>query len=166
MSGLMTQQQSSSSRSAQNGAADSVPDRLVEAFARFGPLWIRYIRGGPGDDVSPTRMRALAELARAGHPMIMRALTELLGVTPRAVTSLVDALEGEGLVRRAPHPKDRRATCVELTAEGRRVVGEQWARQCGHKAEIFAELSSRDQQALLRSVEALTEVLHRRQQAR
>lgn len=149
--------------------AESVPDRLVEAFARFGPLWIRFVRGGPGDGpdhdaVSPTRMRALAELARAGHPLIMRALTELLGVTPRAVTSLVDALEAEGLVRRKPHANDRRATCVELTAEGRRVVGEQWARQCGHIAEIFTQLSPKDQQGLLRSIEALTEILHRRQQ--
>ena len=34
------------------------------------------------------------------------------------MTALIDALEAEGLVRRAPHPTDRRATLVSLTKRG------------------------------------------------
>jgi len=48
----------------------------------------------------------------------MSDLSGELGVTPRNVTALVDALEAEGLVRRKPHPTDRRATVVELTEKG------------------------------------------------
>jgi DNA-binding MarR family transcriptional regulator len=36
-------------------------------------------------------------------------------VTPRNITALVDGLEEEGIVRRLPHPTDRRATLIELT---------------------------------------------------
>jgi len=36
-------------------------------------------------------------------------------VTARTVTTLVDALEGEGLLVRLPDPTDRRATLLALT---------------------------------------------------
>ena len=41
-----------------------------------------------------------------------------------SITNLVDRLEDQGLVRRVPHPTDRRTTLAELTDEGRRVVVE------------------------------------------
>lgn len=53
-----------------------------------------------------------------GGPMTQRALAEAIGVTPRNVTGLVDALEGDGFVARGPHPGDRRATLVSLTDKG------------------------------------------------
>jgi DNA-binding MarR family transcriptional regulator len=52
-------------------------------------------------------------------PLVQRELGEALGRTPRHVTTLVDALEATGLVARGPHPTDRRATLVSLTAPGR-----------------------------------------------
>ncbi|TDC54058.1 MarR family transcriptional regulator [Actinomadura sp. KC345] len=58
-----------------------------------------------------------------GGPMTQRALAAAIGVTPRNVTGLVDALEGDGFVARAPHPRDRRATLVDLTDRGRDTVG-------------------------------------------
>ena len=48
----------------------------------------------------------------------MSDLGDELGVTARYVTSLVDGLEKEGLVRRVPHPTDRRATIIESTPKG------------------------------------------------
>ncbi len=44
---------------------------------------------------------------------------ERLQVHPASVTNAVDRLESQGLVRRAPHPSDRRTTLAELTEEGR-----------------------------------------------
>jgi DNA-binding MarR family transcriptional regulator len=46
-----------------------------------------------------------------------------LQVHPTSVTSAVDRLERQGLVRRSPHPNDRRAVLAEITDEGRRVAG-------------------------------------------
>jgi DNA-binding MarR family transcriptional regulator len=40
-------------------------------------------------------------------------------VHPTTVTVAVDQLEKEGLVKRRPHPTDRRATLIELTPAGR-----------------------------------------------
>ena len=47
-----------------------------------------------------------------------------LQVHPASVTNVVDRLEAQGLVRRTPHPTDRRATLAELTDRGRRVATE------------------------------------------
>jgi DNA-binding MarR family transcriptional regulator len=46
-----------------------------------------------------------------------------LQVHPTSVTSAVDRLEAQGLVRRSPHPSDRRAVLAEITAEGRDLAG-------------------------------------------
>lgn len=42
-----------------------------------------------------------------------------LQVHPTSVTSAVDRLEAQHLVRRLPHPADRRAVLAELTEDGR-----------------------------------------------
>ncbi|HET7362565.1 MAG TPA: MarR family transcriptional regulator [Burkholderiales bacterium] len=43
---------------------------------------------------------------------------------PGAMTRMLDKLEDAGYVRRVPRPRDRRATDLELSAEGRRLHGE------------------------------------------
>lgn len=47
---------------------------------------------------------------------------ERLQVHPTSVTPIVDRLESAGLVRRIPHPEDRRAVLAEITAQGRALV--------------------------------------------
>ena len=49
----------------------------------------------------------------------MRIVGSRLQVHQTSVTNAVDRLESAGLVRRKPHPTDRRATLVELTPAGR-----------------------------------------------
>lgn len=51
-------------------------------------------------------------------PQTQIHLAEQLGVTPRYITTLVDALDTTGLARREPHPTDRRAVLVHLTERG------------------------------------------------
>lgn len=63
------------------------------------------------------RARALRRLARA--PMSMGELAAALGIDPPNATVLVDDLESQGLVRRRPHPSDRRAKLVEATRKGK-----------------------------------------------
>ena len=63
------------------------------------------------------RAALLWELQRLG-PSTQQALSRSLRVTPRNITGLVDALAADGLVERAAHPTDRRATLVTLTDKG------------------------------------------------
>jgi DNA-binding MarR family transcriptional regulator len=63
------------------------------------------------------RTRAVRWVAR--EPMSMGDLAAVLGIDPPNATVLVDDLEGLGLVRRRPHPTDRRAKLVEATRKGK-----------------------------------------------
>jgi DNA-binding MarR family transcriptional regulator len=60
------------------------------------------------------RGRVLWALQESG-PVVMRALSQQLGISPRTVTGLIDALETDGWVTRTPHPDDRRATIIAIT---------------------------------------------------
>jgi DNA-binding MarR family transcriptional regulator len=63
------------------------------------------------------RAKALRRLARA--PMAMGDLASTLGIDKAYVTVIIDDLEAQGLVRRRPHPSDRRAKLVEATRKGK-----------------------------------------------
>lgn len=67
--------------------------------------------------ISFARARALRRLAK--QPMSMSELAAALGIDPPNATVVVDELESLGLVRRKPHPTDRRAKLVELTRKGK-----------------------------------------------
>src|SRR5215470_7637138 len=64
--------------------------------------------------MSYARGRVVAALTVSG-PVLMRALSDAVGVTPRTLTGLIDALEKDGWVERRAHPTDRRATIIALT---------------------------------------------------
>lgn len=63
------------------------------------------------------RSRAVRRLAR--EPMSMREFATAMGIDPPNATGVVDDLESLGLVRRRPHPTDRRAKIVEATRKGK-----------------------------------------------
>ena len=123
---------------------------ITRAFAGFAPLYFKWVKSRFAESgVSFARMKLLGALHSAG-PKIMSELSEELGVTARNVTALVDALEGEGLVRRVPHATDRRATVIELTAAGTG-YGRQMA-SGSHMdaiAELFRGLTPDEQKQLL-----------------
>ena len=66
------------------------------------------------------RYEALVLLSFSRHGRLpMRVMGERLQLHPTSVTNIVDRLQADGLVRRVPHPTDRRATLVEITDGGR-----------------------------------------------
>jgi DNA-binding MarR family transcriptional regulator len=66
------------------------------------------------------RYEALVLLSFARRSSLpMRVMGERLQLHPTSVTNIVDRLERDGLVKRVPHPTDRRTTLVEITGDGR-----------------------------------------------
>jgi DNA-binding MarR family transcriptional regulator len=79
----------------------------------------------------------------------MRALSEAVGVTPRTITGLVDALEADGWVQRRPHPSDRRATIVALTPAAEAAFARLDRGYRSLSRDLLSGLPEADQQATL-----------------
>jgi DNA-binding MarR family transcriptional regulator len=78
----------------------------------------------------------------------MRELSDLLQVSPRTVTDLVDGLEARGLVARGAHPTDRRVTNLAVTGAGRRCLNPARTAAEAWGAAAIAELSAAEQETL------------------
>lgn len=90
-----------------------------------------------------TRATVLWEIGLR-EPITQRELSDVLNVTPRNVTTLVDALEITGFATRADHPHDRRATIVALTSKGRKAVSRMKADKLAFAIELFSDLGVSD----------------------
>ncbi len=99
---------------------DEAPVSSREAWLLMSDLVLAH---GRRRDVSESlglsfaKTRALRRLAK--QPMSMGELAAALGIEPANTTGLVDDLEARELVRRQPHPTDRRAKIVEATRKGK-----------------------------------------------
>src|ERR1700744_5432564 len=131
---------------------------LVEAFTELGPAWARWVHAClPSDSVSYARLRLLAAL-RSSDSQTMSHLADVLCVTPRRVTALVDALEADDLVERRPHPTDGRSTLIAITPDG---LKHQAADGQHHQSDVgaaFGELTVEQQKQLLHISKDLTEI--------
>jgi len=135
--------------------------RLVDEFAVFGPLYLKWVRSRLQDGgTTYARMRLLGALHCKG-PQIMSSISDELGVTRRNVTALVDALEEEDLVRRKPHPTDRRATVIEMTDRGERTMDRAYDEHRIAVAGLFEGLDEEERRELTRMLGVLRETLRR-----
>lgn len=91
-------------------------------------------------------------------PMRQRDLANLLRVTPRNVTGLVDALEVTGFVLRSQHTEDKRATLVRLTEKGEAVADSLYADQQKFARFLFHDV---DGEKLHHLVVTVDKLLHR-----
>jgi DNA-binding MarR family transcriptional regulator len=113
-------------------------DRKVAVSEALGMSW--------------TRVLALRRLA--AQPLTLRALAERLTADPPYVTLMVDDLEKRGLVQRLPHPEDRRAKLVQLTAAGHEAAARADA-ILDEPPAALRDVPAKDLAALLRVLERL-----------
>jgi DNA-binding MarR family transcriptional regulator len=97
--------------------------------------------------LSSARVRLLTTL-RHSPDIRMHELADLLGVSRRAITAVVDALEADDLVARTPDPTDRRAFRLTLTDAGHGAVGRIEELQHEVSAEIFDVMTVEDRDRL------------------
>ena len=103
--------------------------------------------------MSPHYYRALAAIAHAPDDgevagLKLREIAERLRIAPRSATEVIDGLEERELVKRVPHPKDRRARLVVITEEGRALHKELWEQRQRSSDEFFAVLNETDRREL------------------
>lgn len=130
-------------------------DRLLQIGELFQRDMATYFAGSP---LTPPRVRVLWELAHGG-PCTQHELASRLEVTPRHVTTLVDVLEAGGFVRRSPHPTDRRAIVVGLTATAEEYMEAMRDQHRALTAALLDAVAPEDRAALERGVTAIADRL-------
>jgi DNA-binding MarR family transcriptional regulator len=99
--------------------------------------------------VTLPRFDLMAQLDKVPDGMTLGALSRRMMVSNGNLTGLVEKLVELGLVARVAHARDRRATVVRLTAEGRGSFAAMAAEHAGWIAELFAGLGSEDIRLLM-----------------
>ncbi|GAA3221162.1 hypothetical protein GCM10020216_032360 [Nonomuraea helvata] len=122
--------------------------RTTHALRRFAGQ--PYLQRG----WSTSRVLLMLAVDEAGTPR-MGELKDRLGITGRSITSLVDGLEDEGLLRRCDDPDDRRSTRLEITAKGHEHLGEIKALHAAHAELTFGILDDAERSALLDMLDRL-----------
>ena len=130
-----------------------------DAICAFVPPFLRFLREGVTKvDLSPARFQTLQALS-GGTVLSMVELADRLSVTKRNVTSLVDALENDGLAARRPHPTDRRSKLVQLTQAGETVFAQAASVQREHLEKLVSCLEPKEREALSKGLTRLTDAL-------
>ena len=103
--------------------------------------------------LSFSRTRAVRRVAE--KPMSIGDLAAALGIDRPNATVLVDELESQDLVRRRPHPTDRRAKLVEATRKGK-TLARKANEILGTPPAALSSLGNEDLEALRRLLTSIT----------
>jgi DNA-binding MarR family transcriptional regulator len=127
------------------------PVQLADLLHRL----TRRVRRGQAQQLAPLGLtpaqeRALRVITRADEPRRMTELADQLGIVPRSLTTVIDALEEAGLVRREVDSRNRRATLVHLTEKGAAVRDDMREARRRAAEDLFAPLTGDDREALAR----------------
>lgn len=116
---------------------------------------LRALRGTDAESgLSGPRLSALSVVVYRG-PVSMGELAEAEQVRPPTMTRLVQALEGDALVRREPVPTDARRVRVRATSKGRLLLEEGRRRRVEALAERLARLPPPARTEVARAVTVL-----------
>ena len=110
--------------------------------------------------LSTATFNVILVLSRAGGSLSPCDIGEQLSVTRGTVTGLLDSLERQRLVRRTPHPKDRRMLLIELTDEGRNILDRLMPEHVQGMCELLACLSESEKKAFAGVLAKIQDHLH------
>jgi DNA-binding MarR family transcriptional regulator len=98
--------------------------------------------------LTPAQERAMRMIARSEDPLRMTEIADRLGIVPRSLTTVIDALEEAGLVRREVDPSNRRAILLHLTDRGAAVRDELREARRRAAGDLFTPLAEQDRETL------------------
>jgi DNA-binding MarR family transcriptional regulator len=95
--------------------------------------------------LTPLSFQVVARLQAAPtHALALSALSRALHTRATTITSLVDGLERDGIVKRTAHATDRRATLAKLTRKGLTVAAGATASQHKNITEVMRAVAAAD----------------------
>ena len=101
--------------------------------------------------LSPSGRQILAVVEGARQPLEPTVIAERLLITTGSVTSLLDSLEKRGLIRRLPHPHDRRKLLIDITPAAQAIVDKLLPSLHARERDVISTaLSTNEQRQLLR----------------
>jgi DNA-binding MarR family transcriptional regulator len=109
-------------------------DRIGRHFARM-------------HDVSSSDFHALLHIMvgeTAGTPLTLAQLRQRIGVSPAAITYLVDRMIDAGHIRREPDPEDRRKWLLRYEERGMKLAHDFFRPLGAHLGSAMVNLSDRD----------------------
>ena len=101
------------------------------------------------------RQATLLWLVKGSPGLTLRALAEMEGISPPALSGHIDRLERSGLLVRVRSTEDRRRVGLELTSEGERLLRSVRERRTAWLAERLGALDPEALQAVAAAVEPL-----------
>ncbi|MCM2411982.1 MarR family transcriptional regulator [Streptomyces sp. RKAG290] len=114
--------------------AEQVASDLSAVVGRL----LRRLRSSSSESLlTPTQRSVLARLDDGG-PATTAALARAEYVRPQSMRLTLGALEGQGLVERAPDPDDGRKSVMSITGTGRTTLAEVRAAKRNWLAEVIA----------------------------
>jgi DNA-binding MarR family transcriptional regulator len=133
----------------------------IEAYRLFLKLHKRFQELNRDEfrpyDLSTSQYAILFHASVEGVPL--SKICEEMVADNSNLTRLVDRLEARGLVRRAPDPRDRRVTLVQLTPEGKALIDELRPRHRAYVDQRMSHLSPEQIAALHGAMATLYEAL-------
>jgi DNA-binding MarR family transcriptional regulator len=134
--------------------------RKTQVADRLHSAAIHLLRRAAEEDraagLSRARLSALSVVVFRG-PLTLGELATAEGVRSATMSGIVNGLERDGLVRRRPHGRDRRAVNIETTAAGRRLLDRARAARIERIAAKLDDLDDADVELLGRAAELLDE---------
>lgn len=126
---------------------------LRDAEQKLSQASLRYMK------LNTTDMRALHFLIacqNTGVVVTPGAMSAHLGISTASTTKLLDRLERASHITRSPHPSDRRALAIAITAETRRSAIDTVGRQHARRFIAAARLTSAERETVRRFLADMT----------
>ncbi|HSD31398.1 MAG TPA: MarR family transcriptional regulator [Gemmatimonadales bacterium] len=115
----------------------------------------RVARSDQQAGVTGPRLSVLSVLVLGGGPRTMGELADAEHVRPPSMTRLIQAMEAERLVARAPAPDDARVVRIRATKTGERVLQQARARRLAALQTLLADLTATELASVRQAVEIL-----------
>lgn len=105
--------------------------------------------------VEPRTYAVLKALSEADG-QTQRQLSVQLGIHRNVMVTVIDKLENQGLVKRMPHPSDRRAFAVTLTGKARELLPKLDEQGRKQEVEITAPFTAAERKTVLRDLQRMS----------